>query len=174
MIHPRQCPSTQQGHVDQNQDLPFSQDLPNSFFPLPMKSKTVVGLCAVLVGLVFSLGLSAKGQSNFQCDEAVLGKDYCDQLRTIHDANQRQDAYVRKQLEEEAGFSICNKSSYSPVYIAYGYKNSENQWASRGFWRLNRGKCEKIINGPVSNKEYYLYAVATETDYLVPIATWGT
>jgi len=57
-----------------------------------------------------------------------------------------------------AGLEICNETGVTrSVAIAY----SENkQWVSEGWWRVEAGKCTRVISGDLKQRYYYYRATA--------------
>ncbi|MGX1308007.1 putative membrane protein [Amorphus suaedae] len=56
-----------------------------------------------------------------------------------------------------ADLRLCNKTD-DQVGVAVGYKNAEN-WVSEGWWNLPAQSCEVLLEGPLSARFYYLYAL---------------
>ena len=56
-----------------------------------------------------------------------------------------------------ADLRLCNKTD-DQVGVAVGYKNAEN-WISEGWWNLPAQSCEVLLEGPLSARFYYLYAL---------------
>lgn len=55
-----------------------------------------------------------------------------------------------------ADYQFCNRTSYV-LDAAIGY-SSDDIWKSRGWKRLLPGSCETMLEGPVDDGEYYVFA----------------
>ncbi|WP_370931377.1 DUF1036 domain-containing protein [Bartonella sp. DGB1] len=55
-----------------------------------------------------------------------------------------------------AKLRICNDSSMT-IGVALGYKKDQT-WTSQGWWSLDPNECKTIIEEPLDNRFYYLYA----------------
>lgn len=64
----------------------------------------------------------------------------------------------------QAGFRVCNKSSVQ-MNVSIGYKDADYGWTSEGWWRINSGDCQSIINGNLTGRYYYVYATANDRDW---------
>jgi uncharacterized membrane protein len=64
----------------------------------------------------------------------------------------------------QAGFRVCNKSSVR-MDVSIGYKDANYGWTSEGWWRIDSGDCQSIINGNLSNRYYYVYAAADDREW---------
>ncbi|MDQ0316809.1 DUF1036 domain-containing protein [Amorphus orientalis] len=56
-----------------------------------------------------------------------------------------------------ADLRLCNKTD-AQVGVAVGYKSDEN-WVSEGWWNLPAQSCEVLLEGRLSARYYYLYAL---------------
>ena len=56
-----------------------------------------------------------------------------------------------------ANFKVCNQTQH-PAAIAIGAFDGKD-WATRGWWRVDSGKCSEIIKEALLARYYYLYAV---------------
>jgi uncharacterized membrane protein len=56
-----------------------------------------------------------------------------------------------------ADLRVCNKTT-NRVGIALGYK-AERDWITEGWWTVNGDSCATILQGPLSGRYYYMYAV---------------
>ncbi len=79
------------------------------------------------------------------------------------------DAELIDYLEQVAiersrniGLSICNRTD-ERLWAAIGRRRGEG-WESRGWWRLEAGSCERVIDQALIAAEHYVYAeMETET-----------
>lgn len=55
-----------------------------------------------------------------------------------------------------AELSVCNDSQ-SRIAIAVGYKDGE-EWVTEGWWNLQPGACEPVLQLPLDERFYYLFA----------------
>jgi uncharacterized membrane protein len=67
---------------------------------------------------------------------------------------------------DEAGLKLCNRAG-SLVWAAIALRNDEG-WESRGWWPLGPDECAKVLNEPLTQAAYYVYAAmrdqTTEAD----------
>jgi uncharacterized membrane protein len=56
-----------------------------------------------------------------------------------------------------ADLRMCNRTP-STVNVAVGRK-IDNQWATEGWWNLPANSCHTLIEGNLTSRYYYLYAV---------------
>lgn len=56
-----------------------------------------------------------------------------------------------------AELRLCNRTT-SKVGVAIGYK-SEGQWMTEGWWSLPANSCSILLEGPLSSRYYYIYAM---------------
>ena len=57
----------------------------------------------------------------------------------------------------QADLRICNNTP-SRVGIAIGYK-AERDWTTEGWWTVEADRCATLLQGPLSGRFYYMYAV---------------
>jgi len=60
--------------------------------------------------------------------------------------------------ESKLGLFFCNKADQA-VWSALAEPKGENQYESRGWWKLEPGDCAKVIKGGLSLNHYYVYGV---------------
>ncbi len=84
-------------------------------------------------------------------DGAVIDDATIDKL--IDQANAR---------EAKLGFFFCNKAD-AAVWTAIGEPEENDQYRSKGWWRLEPGGCAKVVKGELSSDHYYVYGVIEET-----------
>ena len=70
----------------------------------------------------------------------------------IDDANAR---------EAKLGFFYCNKTN-NPVWSAIAQPTEDENYSSRGWWKLEPGDCSKIIKGQLKHNHYYIYGTIEE------------
>ncbi|MCB2098489.1 MAG: DUF1036 domain-containing protein [Parvularculaceae bacterium] len=74
------------------------------------------------------------------------------------------DATIDAMIEEanaresKLGLFFCNKADQA-VWSALAEPKGENQYESRGWWKLEPGDCAKVIKGGLSLNHYYVYGV---------------
>ncbi len=56
----------------------------------------------------------------------------------------------------EVGFTVCNRTN-SRIWSAIARRRAE-EWESRGWWQLEAGGCARVIDDPLVQTEYYVYA----------------
>ncbi len=56
-----------------------------------------------------------------------------------------------------ADLRLCNKTE-SRVSVAVGYKD-HNGWATEGWWNLDGDSCQKLLEGTLISRFYYIYAI---------------
>ena len=57
-----------------------------------------------------------------------------------------------------ADLQVCNGTS-GRVGVAVGYKDSEGNWTTEGWWNLPPHGCEALLKGTLTAQFYYLYAI---------------
>lgn len=57
-----------------------------------------------------------------------------------------------------ADFRICNQTS-AQIDAAFAYNDAKFGWTSQGWWNVPGGGCATIIEGKLTSKLYYVYAV---------------
>jgi len=62
--------------------------------------------------------------------------------------------------EARADFRVCN-STQNLVGVAIGYR-AKTGWVTEGWWHINGSSCKTLIEGPLSQRYYYLYAEDAE------------
>lgn len=60
-----------------------------------------------------------------------------------------------------ADFRLCNRTS-AQVSIAIGYK-SDKIWRTEGWWNMPPNSCHTLLEGVLSSRYYYVYAVDETT-----------
>lgn len=63
-------------------------------------------------------------------------------------------------MSARAELRLCNKTP-AQVGIAIGYQ-SEQEWVSEGWWNLEAETCQVVVDGPLSSRYYYLFALDYE------------
>jgi uncharacterized membrane protein len=72
-----------------------------------------------------------------------------------------------------ADLKLCNNTD-SRVGVAIGYKDKNGgvkdreAWATEGWWTADPNKCLTLLNGPLSSRYYYVYALDYEKG-----GSWG-
>ncbi|MCC2113054.1 MAG: DUF1036 domain-containing protein [Hyphomicrobiales bacterium] len=56
-----------------------------------------------------------------------------------------------------ADLRLCNKTQ-SRVSVAVGYKDHDG-WATEGWWNLEGDSCQKLLEGTLISRFYYIYAI---------------
>ena len=56
-----------------------------------------------------------------------------------------------------ADLRLCNKTR-SRVSVAIGYKDHQG-WATEGWWNLEPNSCQKLLEGRLISRFYYIYAI---------------
>jgi len=56
--------------------------------------------------------------------------------------------------DSESGWTICNKSNESKVYVAYNYKDGIG-WVKKGWRNIEKGECSLIIEKLTTQYVYY-------------------
>jgi uncharacterized membrane protein len=56
-----------------------------------------------------------------------------------------------------ADLRLCNKTD-NTVSVAIGYKGDDG-WRTEGWWNIEGAKCGTLLNGALSSRFYYFYAV---------------
>lgn len=69
---------------------------------------------------------------------------------------------VALQRQDEAGLKLCNRAS-EPVWTAIAQRKDEG-WESRGWWPLGPDECAKVLDEPLSQPAYYVYAAMNGPD----------
>lgn len=64
-------------------------------------------------------------------------------------------------IEAKLGFFYCNKTD-NAVWSAIAEPVEEDQYASKGWWKIEPGDCAKIIKGELERDHYYVYGVIEE------------
>jgi len=103
---------------------------------------------------VLSVGLRAQGQSNFTCDEAVLGKEYCYSLRRRYEEYLESLEIVHKQAKNY-GWVVCNESS-GTVYAAYASAYPGDGYTRKGWKTIRSGDCRRILTESMTGRNYYI------------------
>jgi len=70
----------------------------------------------------------------------------------IDDANAR---------EAKRGFFYCNKTD-APVWSAIAEPGEDDDYTSKGWWKIEPGDCAKIIKGELAHDHYYVYGAIDE------------
>jgi len=73
------------------------------------------------------------------------------------------DALIEEANASEAklGFFYCNKTDNS-VWSAIAAPGDDEQYNSKGWWKLEPGDCAKILKGKLASDHYYIYGVIEE------------
>jgi uncharacterized membrane protein len=66
------------------------------------------------------------------------------------------------QRADEAGLKLCNRAG-TLVWTAVAQRR-EDSWESRGWWPLGPDECAKVLNEPLSQPAYYVYAALPDPD----------
>lgn len=64
---------------------------------------------------------------------------------------------VLRASPAEASLKVCNQTG-GRLAIALGH-NDTTQWLSEGWWQIDAHKCAVLIEGPLSARYYYIYAL---------------
>ena len=91
--------------------------------------------------------LTAYRKSKNLSDEATIDDELIDAL--IEEANAK---------DAKLGFFFCNKSE-APVWSALGEPASDENYRSKGWWKLEPGECTKVVKGELKHDHYYVYGV---------------
>jgi uncharacterized membrane protein len=75
------------------------------------------------------------------------------------------------QRQDEAGLKLCNRAP-ALVWAAIALRNDEG-WESRGWWPLRPDECAKVLDEPLDQEAYYVYASLTdpESEEDLPLAS---
>ncbi len=57
----------------------------------------------------------------------------------------------------QADLRLCNKTS-NRIGVAIGYFD-KREWVSEGWWNIETGACEILLNGDLEAQYYYVYAL---------------
>ncbi len=60
--------------------------------------------------------------------------------------------------EAKLGFFYCNKTA-SDVWSAIAAPAAEEQYTSKGWWKLEPGECAKVLKGELTSDHYFVYGV---------------
>ena len=60
-----------------------------------------------------------------------------------------------------AGFQVCNDANLQ-INVAIGYVDQQQKWIGQGWWPIDPGKCQEILNGDLTNRYYYFYATGND------------
>ncbi|MGN6450653.1 MAG: DUF1036 domain-containing protein [Brucella intermedia] len=60
-------------------------------------------------------------------------------------------------IEARADFRVCN-ATQNLVGVAIGYR-AKTGWVTEGWWHIEGAACKTLLEGPLSSRYYYLYAV---------------
>jgi len=60
-----------------------------------------------------------------------------------------------------AELRVCNNTG-ATVSLAIGYPRTSGLWVSEGWWPLQGMSCGVLVDGPLTARYYYLYAIDTE------------
>lgn len=58
------------------------------------------------------------------------------------------------------GLTVCN-NSHEPASVALAQRNSDG-WVTRGWWRIEAGDCQKVVDGRVRGQTYGIHAGGAE------------
>lgn len=81
----------------------------------------------------------------------------------LTDANSIDDELIDALIEDanareaKLGFFYCNKTE-APLWAAIAEPGDDEQYESRGWWKLEAGGCSKIIKGELERDHYFVYA----------------
>lgn len=59
--------------------------------------------------------------------------------------------------EARADLRLCNKTNGN-IGVAIGYKSADS-WVTEGWWNVDANGCEVVVDGPLSSRYYYVYAI---------------
>ncbi len=59
--------------------------------------------------------------------------------------------------QTESALEFCNDTQ-SHIGIAFGYEEG-HAWVSEGWWNVDPGACETVLNGTLEDRFYYFHAV---------------
>jgi len=63
----------------------------------------------------------------------------------------------------QAYFQVCNQSSVAEIDVAYAHQTGNDEWLSEGWWKINRGDCVTVVEGPLRHPIYYVYGRSGDT-----------
>lgn len=66
------------------------------------------------------------------------------------------------QRADEAGLKLCNRAD-TMVWAAIAQRRDEG-WESRGWWPLGPDECAKVLNEPLTQPAYYVYAALPDDE----------
>ena len=93
--------------------------------------------------------------------------------RGLTDGNSIDDALLTSLINEanvndaKLGFFYCNKAG-AEVWSAIAIPEKDDEYVSRGWWRLDPGQCVKVIKGSLTHDHYYVYGVKGDGGADVP------
>lgn len=155
MIPARQSASAQQGQSYHQPDPALFRGLPTpSSRDQSTTNKTVFGLPAVFLGLVLSLGLVGNAALGFECDEQILGKEFCDLYGSQVDEFEKNLKRVREQANSY-GWDVCNESSKT-AYAAYASAYEGYSYEREGWYTISPGSCRRVLTESMTEKNYYI------------------
>ena len=59
--------------------------------------------------------------------------------------------------QARADLRVCNQTE-GRVGIAIGYR-ADRDWTTEGWWTVNANSCATLLDGPLSSRFYYMYAI---------------
>ncbi|MEM6587383.1 MAG: DUF1036 domain-containing protein [Pseudomonadota bacterium] len=59
-----------------------------------------------------------------------------------------------------SGWRLCNESRHAVVFVAYSYF-ANGDWVTKGWRRIDRGKCS-VFQNEITNKTAYYYAISED------------
>jgi uncharacterized membrane protein len=66
------------------------------------------------------------------------------------------------QRSDEAGLKLCNRAD-TLVWTAIAQRHDDG-WESRGWWPLGPDECAKVLDEPLTQPAYYVYAAVRDPD----------
>lgn len=140
-----------------------------------------IGILAGLLGLGALVQLSSQSRKitalNEQVDSLESEKTNLSkkslaqskQLIALENSRKNSNRAIKNPLRvtSNASLKVCNKSSKGKsIFAAIGWKETDNQWHSQGWWEIKPGECQQPINytlyQPVD--EVYIYGFYSNSE----------
>jgi uncharacterized membrane protein len=64
------------------------------------------------------------------------------------------------QHQDDAGLKVCNRAT-ALIWTAVAMRSDEG-WESRGWWPLRQNECARVLDQPLTEPAYYVYAAMTD------------
>jgi len=130
-----------------------------------LEKARVAGIQRMLTDLGYSPGTidgfygkrSQRAVVKFRQDEKIKATNLISDQLLVDLAN------ALRRDTTKLGFNLCNTTS-NVIWSAIGYLSENNDWLTRGWWKIEPGTCAKPIRKALKQKEYYIYASTSGLD----------